>query len=115
VDQFHFPDGTSFAVPVDWERYIRSVKETFPDEADNLDRFFGEARVANTLGLLAYFREKDTPRLDPYRHLSVRQVLDRYFLDPKLRLLLTGDSPHWGARPGAHRSCSTQCCAFRTS
>lgn len=99
VDQFHFPDGTSFVVPAAWEEYIRRVKENFPGDADNLDRFFEEVRMANTLGLLAFFRGKDSPRLDPFRHLSLGEVLDRYFNDRKLKLLLTGDTPHWGTVP----------------
>src|SRR5262249_21684293 len=32
--------------------------------------------------------------------LSVREALDRWFTDPKLKLLLTADCPHWGSPPG---------------
>lgn len=99
VDQFHFPDGDSFATPADWHDYIGQLKQRFPHEADNLERYFEEVHQANMLGLLAYFRGKDTPRLDPYRDLSVQDMLDRYFQDRKLKLLLTGDAPHWGAPP----------------
>jgi prolycopene isomerase len=30
----------------------------------------------------------------------VREALDRWFRDPKLKLLLTADCPHWGSPPG---------------
>src|SRR5262249_39243005 len=42
---------------------------------------------------------RDTTRLDPYRHLTLRWVLDRYFRSEKLKLLLTADCAHWGSPP----------------
>src|SRR5438128_7019845 len=33
VDQFHFPDGTSFAVPADLDHYLAKLKAEFPAEA----------------------------------------------------------------------------------
>ncbi|HYN19579.1 MAG TPA: NAD(P)/FAD-dependent oxidoreductase, partial [Thermoanaerobaculia bacterium] len=38
-------------------------------------------------------------RLVPYHDMTVRQALDRWFQDPKLKLLLTADCPHWGSPP----------------
>lgn len=99
VDTFHFPDGSRFDVPAEFETYLARVKERFPEEADALDRFFGEVRRVYLLGLLEYFRGRRTDRLAAYRHLSVREALDRHFRDPKLKLLLTADCPHWGSRP----------------
>src|SRR6266480_7854536 len=40
VDHFHFPDGSSFSVPADFDQYLAKLKREFPDEADALDRFF---------------------------------------------------------------------------
>nr|XP_061799061.1 uncharacterized protein LOC133590461 [Nerophis lumbriciformis] len=99
VDTFHFPDGSKFEVPCELDDYLASVKQAFPLERDNLDRFFSEVREAYLLGLLAYFRGRETPRLARYRDLSVREVLDLHFSDPKLKLLLTADCPHWGSPP----------------
>lgn len=99
VDQFHFPDGTCFAVPADFEHYLAQLKMAFPHEATMLDRFFAAVREAYMYGLLYYFRGRDTARLDKYRNLSVQQMLDRYFRDGKLKLLLTADCPHWGSPP----------------
>lgn len=99
VDQFHFPDGTCFAVPADFERYLTQLKDAFPAEADALQAFFAAVQEAYMLGLLHYFRGRDTTRLDKYRHLTVQQMLDRYFRDRKLKLLLTADCPHWGSPP----------------
>lgn len=99
VDQFHFPDGSCFSVPADFNRYLSQLKGEFPQQAVALDDFFSAVREANMYGLLAYFRDRDTPRLDKYRHLTVQQVLDRYFDHRKLKLLLTADCPHWGSPP----------------
>lgn len=99
VDHFHFPDGSHFRVPADFDEYLREVKAMFPDEAAQLDEFFKLVRSTYMLGLLEYFRGVGTERLDPYRRLTVRDVLDRHFRDPKLKLLLSADAGHWGSPP----------------
>ena len=99
VDQFHFPDGSRFAIPADFDRYRRLLDAAFPDEREALDRFFTLARQAYLCGLLYYFRGHDTDRLDAFRTLTLRDALDRHFRDPKLKLLLTADCGHWGSPP----------------
>jgi phytoene dehydrogenase-like protein len=99
VDVFHFPDGSSFAVPADFDLYIARLKARFPHEAEALDRFFALVREVYLLGLLKYFRWRETEKLDSYRDLTLRQALDGHFRDPKLKLLLTADCPHWGSPP----------------
>jgi phytoene dehydrogenase-like protein len=101
VDTFHFPDGTRFAVPADFDVYLAKLKAEFPEEAGALDSFFLAVREVYLLGLLHYFRGRPEPeRLVPYRDLTLKQALDRWFRDPKLKLLLTADCPHWGSPPG---------------
>ena len=102
VDTFHFPDGSRFAVPADLAVYLAKLKAEFPEEATALDEFFGVVRETYLLGLLHYFRGKPVAqieRLAPYLGLSVRDALDRFFRDRKLKLLLTADCPHWGSPP----------------
>ena len=99
VDTFHFPDGTSFSVPAELDSYLHKVKQDFPHEAEALDRFFEEVREAYLSGLLYYFRGRRTPRFEKYRAMTMREVLDRCFVDRKLKLLLTADCPHWGSPP----------------
>lgn len=99
VDQFHFPDGSHYAVPADFDRYVAELKALFPQEAEAIDRFFAVVKEAYMYGLLAYFRGRDTAKLDSYRGLTVQQVLDQHFRDHKLKLLLTADCPHWGSPP----------------
>ncbi|MGE0454526.1 MAG: phytoene desaturase family protein [Vicinamibacteria bacterium] len=99
VDQFHFPDGSSFAVPADFDTYLTKLKGDFPEENGALDAFFAEVRQVYYHGLLHYFRWRDSPRLEPYREQTLRQALDRHFRDRKLKLLLAADVPHWGSPP----------------
>ena len=103
VDTFHFPDGSRFAVPADFDRYLARLKAEFPDEAAALDDFFAAVREAYLMGLLHFFRGRPVehlPRLAPYLDLTVKEALDRWFRHPKLKLLLTADCPHWGSPPG---------------
>jgi phytoene desaturase len=103
VDTFHFPDGTRFTVPADFAAYMDKLKAEFPDESAALDAFFLAVRETYLLGLLHYFRGRPLSQLDrlaPYRDMTVRQALDLWFRDPKLKLLLTADCPHWGSPPG---------------
>ena len=103
VDTFHFPDGSRFAVPADLATYMARLKAEFPEESAALDEFFGVVRETYLLGLLHYFRGKplaQIERLAAWRSWSVREALDHFFRDPKLKLLLTADCPHWGSPPG---------------
>jgi prolycopene isomerase len=99
VDVFHFPDGSRFAVPADFALYMAKLKAEFPHEAAALDKFFALVREVYLLGLLHYFRWRETDKLDGYRALTLQQALDAHFRDPKLKLLLTADGPHWGSPP----------------
>jgi phytoene dehydrogenase-like protein len=99
VDHFHFPDGSRYSVPADFDRYLRELKEMFPAEAARLDAFFAEVRMLYLIGLLRYFRGKMTDRLRLHEGVSLRTAIDRHFEDRKLKLLLTADCPHWGAPP----------------
>ncbi len=99
VDHFHFPDGSRYSVPADFERYLQDLKGMFPGEAARLDAFFAEVRSLYLLGLLGYFRDRMTDRLRMHAGVSLRAAIDRHFEDRKLKLLLTADCPHWGAPP----------------
>ncbi len=99
VDHFHFPDGTRFAAVASRDEYLTAIKEQFPHEAEAIDRFFQLTSRAYRYGLIGYFRRRPLAQLQKLDSLSVRDVLDEYFSDPKLKLLLTGDCPHWGSPP----------------
>jgi len=99
VDHFHFPDGSSFLVSADFDEYVDELKATFPHESEALDRYFAKVREGYLYGLLYYFRGRAHERLEPLRHLTVLEVLEQEFRDPKLRLLLAADCAHWGSPP----------------
>jgi phytoene dehydrogenase-like protein len=99
VDQFHFPDGTRFSVPADFSSYTARLKQEFPDESHAIDSFFAVVQRVYLLGLLRFFRGRPTEQLQPYLTLSVQEVLDCHFRNPKLKLLLTADTGHWGSPP----------------
>jgi phytoene dehydrogenase-like protein len=99
VDCFHFPDGSRFPVPAGFDDYISRLKEEFPEEAGSLDEFFALVRKAYLIGLVHYFRNATTDRMAPYQHLTLHDVLEQRFKNPKLKLLLTGDIGHWGSPP----------------
>jgi phytoene dehydrogenase-like protein len=99
VDHFHFPDGSSFAVSADFDEYLDALKATFPHEGETLETFFALVREAYLYGLLYYFRGRLHERLEPLRSLTLHEVLDRHFRDPKLKLLLSADCAHWGSPP----------------
>ena len=99
VDHFHFPDGSHFSVSADFDEYLDELKATFPHEQEAIDSFFALVREAYLYGLLYYFRGRYHERLEPLRSLSVHEVLQRHFHDPKLRLLLSADCAHWGSPP----------------
>ena len=99
VDQFHFPDHSTFSVPPDFDSYMVQLKRDFPDEAMGIDAFFSLVRRVYLLGLLQFFRGRLTAQLDPYLQSSVQEVLETHFHNPKLKLLLTADTGHWGSPP----------------
>lgn len=99
VDSFHFPDGSQFTVPARFESYLEKVKREFPEESQQIDKFFFFVRKAYLIGLIRYFRDVPTSRIVPYQDLTLRDVLNTYFHSDKLKLLLTGDIGHWGSPP----------------
>jgi len=99
VDQFHFPDHTKFSVSADFDTYVAQLKRAFPSELNAIDRFLALAHRVYLLGLLRFFRGRPSEQLRPYLHLTVQDVLDTHFHDPKLKLLLTADTGHWGSTP----------------
>lgn len=99
VDRFHLPDGSSFSVDADLSSYLERLKAEFPEEAAAIDGFFVEVQQLYYLGLLHYFRGRQSERLEPFVHLTLRDALERHFRDRRLKLLLAADCGHWGSPP----------------
>jgi phytoene desaturase len=99
VDQFHLPGMPTFAVPADFGEYIARLKSWFPEEVGNIDRYFSELRQAYLYGLLYYFKGVDNEQARRLEKFSMWDKLNEHFRDPRLKILLMGDAPHWGSRP----------------
>ncbi len=100
VDTFHFPDGSRFLVPADLESYRSQLDTAFPHQRQALERFFAAVRKTYWLGMLCYFRGRHPSRLGEWESWTLLQALEHFIDDPKLRLLLAADCPHWGSPPG---------------
>lgn len=99
VDTFHFPDGSRFDVPADFEPYRRSLDTLFPHEQTGLESFFAATREAYLHGVLYHFRGKKTEKYEALADWTLRRALDTHIHDAKLKLLLTADCAHWGSPP----------------
>jgi len=99
VDKFHFPGGETFVVPADLTVYLEKLKNRFPHQAAQIDKFFAEVREAYLYGLLYYFRDISNEVAEKYRHFTVEQKLNEHFQDPQLRAVLIADHSHWGSLP----------------
>lgn len=99
VDRFHLPDGSTFTVSADFETYLAELKRQFPDESAAIDRFFDLAKEVYLWRILHFFREKPARRLKPYFSKTLRAVIDEFFSDRRLKLMLTADTAHWGSSP----------------
>ena len=99
VDQFHLPSMPKFAVPADLTAYLDLLKQWFPEEAAGIDAYFSELRQAYLHGLLYYFRGVDNEKAAEYARFTVTDKLDQHFRDPRLKILMMADTPHWGSLP----------------
>ena len=102
VDQFHLPGLPPFAVPADFEEYVRKLKAWFPSESVSLDAYLAETRQAYLHGLLYYFKGVTSEKAERLCHFTVAEKLDQHFRDRRLKTLLMADAPHWGSLP--HRT-----------
>lgn len=99
VDRFHLPDGEVFAIPADFQQYLALLESRFPEERTGLRAFFDDVTRAYKLGLLRYFRSARPKGFEAYESVTLREAIDRRINDPRLKLVLTGDCPHWGSSP----------------
>lgn len=99
VDQFHLPELPPFAVPASFSDYLTKLKHWFPHESARIDAYFADLRTAYMYGLLYYFRGVYNDCSANLERLTVTQKLDEHFTDPKLKVMLVADAPHWGSLP----------------
>jgi phytoene dehydrogenase-like protein len=99
VDQFHLPGLPVFSVPSEFGPYVEKLKAWFPLESERIDSYFAELKQAYMYGLLYYFRGVANDQIEKFEKYSMAGKLDEHFRDPRLKILLMGDAPHWGSSP----------------
>ncbi|HEV8132504.1 MAG TPA: NAD(P)/FAD-dependent oxidoreductase [Acidobacteriota bacterium] len=99
VDKFHFPNGETFVAPADLALYLQKLKDRFPHQAAQIDKFFIEVREAYLYGLLYYFKDIPNDKAEKYQSYTVEQKLNEHFQDAQLRAYLIADHSHWGSLP----------------
>jgi phytoene desaturase len=99
VDQFHLPGMPAFSVPSEFGPYVQRLKEWFPAESERIDAYFAELKQAYMYGLLYYFRGVANDQAEKLERFTMASKLEQHFRDPRLRILLMGDAPHWGSQP----------------
>jgi phytoene dehydrogenase-like protein len=95
----HMPDGFKVTLPPDLKLTAEVLAEKFPKEKDNIHAFFQmvEQYAADMLGAFI-FRDPDPsrekyPQLYKYALRNVKDVLDEFFTDARLKAVLSG---YWG-------------------
>ena len=99
VDQFHLPGMPPFSVPSDFGPYVQRLKEWFPAEAANIDAYFAELKQAYMYGLLYYFKGVSNDQVERLEKYTMTGKLDEHFSDPRLKVIMMADAPHWGSLP----------------
>lgn len=89
MDNLIFP-SESIAIPADIDEYKANLQEKFPDEAENIAKFFKE--------LIKLYRsiinnKEDSPLINKYKDLTYAETLDTFFSTQKLKTIL---SAQWG-------------------
>jgi len=109
------PGEFDIALPADWAQLKQTLQDAFPTESDAIQRFLDlcemiafEANVALHDGLKSnnedFFRAR-CPHFVKYGFKSVKEVLDEYFQNPKLKSVLAVYWTYAGVPPSKMRFC----------
>ncbi len=94
MDSLNFPTF-SIDVPADLDDYITLLKNTFSSESDNISAFFKDF-----VGLYrSTVRTKESEILTKYKELTYREMLDIFFTDERLKMVLSAQWGYIGSPP----------------
>ncbi|MFV1975854.1 MAG: phytoene desaturase family protein [Candidatus Scalindua sp.] len=94
MDSIHFPSFT-IDVPADIDDYVDLLKERFPSESEQLSLFFKEfIRLYR-----ATFSTERHKMLIKYQDLTYKEMLDNFFTDEQLKLVLSAQWGYIGSPP----------------
>ena len=95
MDNLVFPSQT-IEIPADIDKYREILQTSFPDEKENIAKFFKEfiklywAVINNKLS---------SPLINKYKDITYKETLDSFFSDPKLKVILAGQWGYLGTLP----------------
>ncbi|MHC4269376.1 MAG: phytoene desaturase family protein [Planctomycetota bacterium] len=95
MDSINFP-SFSIDIPAEIDDYVDLLKKRFPSESENLSLFFKEF-----LGLYrATFSNKENHKMIiKYQHLTFKEMLDSFFADEQLKMVLSAQWGYIGSPP----------------
>lgn len=93
-------DKTEYFLPNGLKRFIEKLKDYFPDETEGIDAFFALAEkiYAETISL-DLLKISQTPHVLDEDYISLREVLEKLFVDDHLRGILATYSMCYGVKP----------------
>ena len=93
MDLISFPDF-SIEIPADVDSFITNLIEHFPEEENNIIRFF---KVTKKLFL--FFGKPEHPLLLKYKNSTYQEMLDDFFKSKKLKSVLSAQWGYIGVQP----------------
>src|SRR5919197_1923367 len=103
-----FPDGESIFAPVGVEEFMEAHVRLFPNEEEGIRTFFGLRRqmFLETAKMPMQLDPRQlgnamelAPTLFKYRTATLKQVLDEYLRDPRLKAMASALWPYMGTEP----------------
>ena len=95
MDNIIFP-SKSIEIPADIDKYKESLQASFPDENENIAKFFKEFIK---LYWSVINNKTDSPLINKYKDLTYDETLNSFFSDPQLKAILAGQWGYLGSLP----------------
>ena len=103
MDHLFFP-GFTIEIPADLDNYISYLQKRYPQEKDNIGKFFREFVKLYR----ATFNNEKSQIIDEYKNQTYSEMLDTFFENEELKIVLSGQ---WGyiGLPPAQASALAMC------
>lgn len=95
MDNIIFPSH-SIEIPADIDDYKANLQAKFPDENENIAKFFKELIK---LYWSVINNKENSPLVNKYKDLTYKETLNSFFTDPKLKAILAGQWGYIGSVP----------------
>ena len=95
MDNIIFP-SRSIEIPADIDKYKENLQASFPDETENIAKFFKEFIK---LYWSVINNKTDSPLINKYKDLTYTETLNSFFSDTQLKAILAGQWGYLGSLP----------------